>query len=180
MVRATFSARCVARALQPRRVAAVFKNLGAAVASMRAGRWPCPAAPGWAPLAPGTAARSRPRSGRARMSSRGLAWRGLPAVRSGGSAGHFHMQVDAVQQRARSACPGSAHLVGRAAAGLAMARAQVAAGAGVHGADQLEARRKLRPRAARAMVMWPVSSGSRRASRAARGNSGSSSRKSTP
>ncbi len=56
-------------------------------------------------------------------------------------AGHFDMQVDAVEQRARKCAPGSrrAHL-GARAAGLRRI-AEIAAAAGVHRRHQLEARR---------------------------------------
>jgi hypothetical protein len=81
---------------------------------------------------------------------------------------HLHLQVDAVEQRARQLALVARHLLGRAAAGAAGA-AEPAAGAGVHRRHQLEARRELACRAAREMVMRPVSSGSRSASSAARG-----------
>ena len=54
------------------------------------------------------------------------------------------MQVDAVHQRAAEFSLIAQHLVGRASAAAA-ARAQVAAGAGVHGGHQLKTRRKLCP-----------------------------------
>jgi len=56
---------------------------------------------------------------------------------------HLDVQVDAVQQRAAELALVARHLVGRAAA-AALCTAPEAAGAGVHGRNQLEARRKLR------------------------------------
>ena len=56
-----------------------------------------------------------------------------------GQGADFHMQVDAVQQRAADARLVARHLVGRAAAALHR-RSPMAAGAGIHGRDELEAR----------------------------------------
>ena len=63
---------------------------------------------------------------------------------------------------------------------LAGAVVEISAGAGVHGGDQHEARGKVSDMAARAMVTVPSSSGWRMTSSTLRGNSGSSSRNSTP
>lgn len=57
---------------------------------------------------------------------------------------HLHVQVDAVEQRAAELALVAGHLVGRAAAGLE-GGAEVAAGARVHGRDELEARGELGP-----------------------------------
>jgi hypothetical protein len=57
--------------------------------------------------------------------------------------GHFHLDVDAVQQRAGYAALVAQPHVGRAAAGHALV-AVVAAGAGIHRGDQLEVRREVR------------------------------------
>ncbi|KAF4529881.1 hypothetical protein B566_EDAN018180, partial [Ephemera danica] len=56
------------------------------------------------------------------------------------------LQINAVQQRPADARLVARHGIGRAAAGLARGglRTQVTAGTGVHGGDELEARRKLR------------------------------------
>ena len=54
------------------------------------------------------------------------------------------MQVDAVEQRAAELALVARHLLGRAAAGLERG-AEMAAGAGVHGRDELEARGELGP-----------------------------------
>ena len=62
----------------------------------------------------------------------------------GGQGGHFHVQVDAVQQRAGELALVAGDLVWRAAAGMARI-AQVAARAGVHGGNELKARRKFGP-----------------------------------
>ena len=56
---------------------------------------------------------------------------------------HFHMQIDAVQQRPADASLIARHLIGRAATGP-HARTPVATGAGIHGRNQLKARRKFR------------------------------------
>ena len=60
---------------------------------------------------------------------------------SGGQGGHFNMQVDAVHQRAAELALVARHLIGRAAARL-LRGAQIAAGAGVHRANELKARRE--------------------------------------
>jgi len=60
----------------------------------------------------------------------------------GGQRSHFHMQINPVQQRAAEFALVTRNLVGRATAGT-QTGAEVAAGAGVHGSDQLEAGRKL-------------------------------------
>ena len=62
----------------------------------------------------------------------------------GGQCAHLNMQVNAVQQWPAELALVARHLVGRATAGP-QAGAQVAAGAGVHRGDQLEARRELCP-----------------------------------
>lgn len=58
-----------------------------------------------------------------------------------GQGANFHMQVDAIQQRAADARLVARHLVGRAAAALHR-RPPMAAGAGIHGRDELKARGK--------------------------------------
>jgi hypothetical protein len=77
---------------------------------------------------------------------------GWPAARRRAAPQAPPPQVDAVEQRARQLALVARHLLGRAAAGAALAgglRAQPAAGAGVHRRHQLEARRELRlPRGA--------------------------------
>jgi hypothetical protein len=136
------------------------------------------AAPGWrSPGAPAAfrgrrAARAPPRRWTRRRQGQQLVGRQRPAPPPAGRCG---------PAAAPTAGPGSAPPA-RACSGrpAGPAAPQPAAGAGVHRGHQLEARRKLAPAAPRAMVMWPVSSGSRSASSAARGNSGSSSRNSTP
>jgi hypothetical protein len=55
--------------------------------------------------------------------------------------GHFHMQIDAVKQRAAEFALIARHLVGCAAAGFDT-RTQIAARAGVHGCHQLKLRGK--------------------------------------
>lgn len=70
----------------------------------------------------------------------GFAGRGAQQLLRGQS-GHFNVQVDAVEQRAAELGLVARDLVGRAAAG-ALHRAEVAAGAGVHGRDHLKACRK--------------------------------------
>lgn len=61
-----------------------------------------------------------------------------------GFAGDRQVQVDAVQQRAGEPGPVALDLLRRAAAAVGVV-AQVAAGAGVHGRHQLEARREAHP-----------------------------------
>ena len=143
MVRATFSARCVLRADQPRRAAAVLRNL-AAVSSCRCRwvsiSWPCSA---WLVLPCRASATARALR---HAFADCLRWL-RPRVRLhqlvGGQGGHLHMQVNAVQQRAAELGLVAVHLVGRAAA-RALGGAQVAAGAGVHGRDHLEPGREIR------------------------------------
>src|SRR6185312_12834589 len=57
--------------------------------------------------------------------------------------GHLHVQVDAVEQRARDALPVARDGEARAAARMA-AMAAIAARAGIHRRDELEARGKVR------------------------------------
>jgi len=57
---------------------------------------------------------------------------------------HFHMQIDAIHQRATELALVARHLVGCAAAAL-LGGAQIAARAGVHGGNQLELGRKVCP-----------------------------------
>ena len=71
----------------------------------------------------------------------GLAGRSLQQILCG-QGGYSDMQVDAVHQGTAQAALVARDLVRSAAAAL-LAAAQVAAGAGVHGANQLKARRKL-------------------------------------
>ena len=74
---------------------------------------------------------------------------GLAQQVAGGDGRHVHMQVDAVHQRATQAPLVTRHLIGGTAAG-SVGRTEVAARAGVHRGDQLEARRELAaPRRAR-------------------------------
>ena len=73
----------------------------------------------------------------------GLARLGLQKF-GGRQGGHFHMQINAVEQRATQARLVARHLGGGAAAGV-LAAARKAAGAGVHGGNQLKARRKFGP-----------------------------------
>jgi hypothetical protein len=86
------------------------------------------------------------------------------------------VDVDAVEQRAGDLADVALDH-GRGTHAVARLVVEVAAGAGVHGGGEHEARGKLRLMAARAMVTVPSSSGWRRTSRTLRGNSGSSSRK---
>ena len=92
---------------------------------------------------------------------------------------HFDLQIDAVEQGTADARLVTAHRVRRAATGFQGA-AMVTAGTWIHGSEQLKAAGNSAWRAAREMMMRPVSSGSRSASSAILGNSGSSSRNSTP
>jgi hypothetical protein len=147
MVRATFRQRCSRRPLQPSRAARL----------PREGRG-------------GLVERAEEIHRRRRQPRIRLALALLLALACGGHAGghrgaglasrcgqqllgcggqHLHLQVDAVEQRARQPPLVARHGLGRAAAGAAhaAARAQPAAGAGVHGGHELEARRK--PRLAR-------------------------------
>jgi hypothetical protein len=105
-----------------------------------------------------------------------------PAVRRaalGRHRRHFDVQVDAVQQRAAELALVARDLVRRAAAGRSAEPSQPQ-GQGFIAATSWKRAGNSARRAAREMVIVPVSSGSRSASSAARGNSGNSSRNSTP
>ena len=92
---------------------------------------------------------------------------------------HLDAEVDAVQQRAGHPAAVLPHRAGRTGAGPGGV-AVVAAFAGVHGGDELEAAGISGASGGRLTVMQPSSRGWRSTSRLSRENSGSSSRKRTP
>ena len=102
-----------------------------------------------------------------------------PASCAGGDRRHLDLDVDPVEQRPADLALVAQHRVGRAAARV-VALPSWPHGHGFIAATSWNAAGKSACRAARDTTMRPVSSGSRSASSAARGNSASSSRKRTP
>jgi len=93
--------------------------------------------------------------------------------------GHVDLEVDAIEERAADPRLVAQHRVGRAAAGSGRV-ASWPQGHGFMAATNWKSAGNSAWRAAREMTMRPVSIGSRKASSAALGNSGNSSRKRTP